>query len=68
MWVEDGELNQMQEWLEESRKPISAQEKAHLTVAEATDAHHKTIERQHKLLHLFNVLQQYRPGWIGLVP
>lgn len=68
MWVEDGELSRMHAWLEESRKPASAEEKAGIVLAEATVEHHKTMARQHKLLHLFTILQHFRPGWNGLFP
>jgi len=67
-FVEDGELGKMQEWLDQSHRPMSPEEEARVTLAEATIAHDDEIHRQHKFLHLFNVLQRYRPGWIGLMP
>jgi len=67
-WVEDGELNRMQEWLEDAHHPVSAKEKAGLVVADAMIEHDKEMQRQNRLLRLFTVLQRFRPGWIGLAP
>lgn len=68
VWVEDGELDRMHEWLQEINKPMSLKEKAAMAVAEAAIEHDIQMQRQHKLLHFFHILQQYRPGWVGLFP
>ncbi len=68
VWVEDGELNRMQEWFEQTHKPMSAKEEASLIIAEATIEHENRTLRQQKILRFFHILQQYRPGWIGLIP
>jgi Zn-finger nucleic acid-binding protein len=67
-FVEEDELGKMQQWLDQSRKPMTPDEKASIAVGEAAIAHDKEMRRQQKLLHFFNVLQQNQPGWIGLIP
>jgi Zn-finger nucleic acid-binding protein len=67
-WVQDGELGKMQQWVDRSHKPMTAEEKARLTLAEATIAHNEEMHRQRNLLHLFDMLRQYQPGWMGMLP
>lgn len=63
-WVQDGELAGMQKWLDQTNKPSPLAEEASLTIAQASIEHGKKMQQQNKLLNLFNMLRQHRPGWI----
>ena len=67
-FVEDGELGKMQQWLDQSHQPMGTDEEAKVALAEATIAHDDEMRRQQNLLHFFNTLRRYQPGWIGLIP
>jgi len=66
-FIEEKELSKMQEWLNMSQRPISKTEEDRLFLAQVQIEHDNAMERQGKFLHFFNVLRQFRPGWIGLL-
>ena len=67
-WVEEGELVKMQQWLDKTNAPLTTDEKIRLALAEAAVASEAEVSRQHNLSRFFRMLQQYRPGWFGLLP
>lgn len=61
VWVQDGELTAIQEWMHAADKPASAREEAGLAIAQATITHDQSMQRQQKVLGIFNLLRLHRP-------
>src|SRR5579859_6215839 len=47
--VEDGQLGQIQQWLDRSHEPLTADQEAKLTLAQATIEHDAFMQRQENL-------------------
>jgi len=62
-WVEDGQLKQMQDWINEAERPITQKEKDQLAVAQFTFEHENYMIRQENLKQMFNRMRTFRPGW-----
>ena len=67
LWVEADELVKMQQTLDASRQPLTAQEDAAITMAAMTSQHEAFMARQQNLTTLFTRLDRYQPGYRGLL-
>lgn len=68
IWVENGDLIKMQDWLDKSRMPKWASQRAKVALAQAKIEQGNANDRSRALVGYLQRLNQNWEGWIGLGP
>lgn len=68
LWVQHGELTQIEHWLQQATGPMSPEEDAKVTLATAQVQHDAFMMRQQHMRSFFRMLNMYQPGWRGFWP